>query len=249
MKCIRPLILFLITFIILVQNYGQDDREKNHSMNVTPIQVEGLQKYYVTWSSSAGSDDGWQHDIYNQVISITSEGEISFDTEPTRFIGTGNDEAQEPVNVAVNPSDNTILSVWEDGSGSTVDIRGQMHTSDGTVLKSNWIISGGDDSQHSPDVVHLNGIFMVSLTDEAEPAQTSMNEVRVLDDETGEQIDSFNLSPEEEDHWWSVINSNEIDKAFVGWGNGEEFYGSVIKIKNGVISKTDQQFYISGIDQ
>jgi hypothetical protein len=218
-------------------------------MNILPFMDNGLQKYYVTWASSSGSDDGWQHDIYNQIISFSETGEMIFETEPHRYIGNGNDEAQEPVNVAVNPSNNTMLSVWEDGSGSTVDIRGQMHKPDGTIIKSNWIISGGVESQHSPDVEHLNGVFIVSLTDEAPPAQTSMNEVRILNDETGEQIGSLELSPKEEDNWWAVATSDSKNYAFVGWGNGADFYGSVVKVNSDSIYNTERKFYISSIEQ
>jgi hypothetical protein len=218
-------------------------------MNVLPFFEEGIQKYYVSWSSSSGSDNGWQHDIYNQIISFTSEGEIIFNTNAHRYIGTGYDEAQEPVNIAIDPFDNTMLSVWEDGSGNSVDIHGQLHKPDGTIIKSNWIISGGSESQHSPDVVHLLGLYVVSLTDEAPPALTSMNEVRILDDKTGEQIGSMELSPREEDHWWAVSESDNNKFAFIGWGNGDNFYGSVIKAVSDTISKTSQNFYVSNIEQ
>jgi len=240
--------LFLL-ISINVSLIAQDPREKSHSMNVLPFFEEGIQKYYVTWSSSSGSDNGWQHDIYNQIISFTSEGEIIFNTSAQRYIGTGFDEAQEPVNIAIDPRDNTMLSVWEDGSGSSVDIRGQLHKPDGTIIKRNWLISGGSESQHSPDVVHLNGLYIVSLTDEAPPAYSSMNEMRILDDKSGEQIDSMDLSPKEEDHWWAVATSNDNDFAFIGWGNGDDFYGSVIKATSGTTNKTNPKLYLSDIEQ
>lgn len=229
--------------------FAQDPREKSHSMNIVPFIDEGVQRYYVTWSSSSGSNDGWQHDIYNQIISFTSDGNINFDTEPQRYIGTGYDEAQEPVNVAINHADNTMLSVWEDGSGTTVDIRGQMHKPDGTIIKSNWIIAGGAESQHSPNAVHLNGIFIVSFTDEAPPAQTSMNEIRILKDKTGEEIGSLELSPRDEDNWWAVAASNEKNVALIVWGNGESLYGTIIKANNDTVINTEQKFYFSNIDQ
>ncbi len=241
-------ILYLL-LIFSCSIFSQDPREKNHSLNIVPFIDQSIQKYYVTWSSSSGSNDGWQHDIYNQIISFSSTGEIIFDSTPHRFIGTGNDEAQEPVSVSINPKNNTMISVWEDGSGSTVDIRGQMHKSDGTIIRENWIIAGGNDSQHSPDVVHLDGVFLVSLTDEAPPAQTSMNEIRILDDETGEQISSFELSPRNEDNWWAISTSNNKNIAFVGWGNGEDFFGSVIKINADTVLITPERFYVSNIDQ
>lgn len=240
----------LVLFWLMVTNvFAQDPREKNHSIKTLPFIEDGTQKYYVTWSSSSGSDNGWQHDIYNQIISFTSGGELSFETDVHRYIGNGNDEAQEPVSVAINPNPNTILSVWEDGSGSTIDIRGQMHKPNGTIIKNNWIISGGVESQHSPDVVHLDGLFLVFLTDEAPPAQISMNEVRILNDETGEQIGSLELSHKEKDNWWVVSTSNNKNFAFVGWGNGEDFYGSIIKDDSISVTKTDPKFYIAHIDQ
>lgn len=218
-------------------------------MNIIPFINEGMQHYYISWSSSSGSNDGWQHDIYNQIVSFTPDGNINFDTEAQRYIGSGYDEAQEPVNVAINNADNTMLSVWEDGSGTTVDVRGQMHKPDGTIIKSNWIIAGGEESQHSPNAVHLNGMFIVSLTNEAPPAQTSMNEIRILNDQNGEEIGSLELSPRNEDNWWAVSTSNDRNIALIVWGNGEDLYGSVIKSVSDTVTKTDQRFYISNIDQ
>ena len=244
----------IIIFAIMLAGFplvihAQDAREKSHSVNVVPFNEEGFQKYYVSWASSSGSDDGWQHDIYNQVISFTSDGEMSFNTNAQRYIGTGNDEAQEPVSVAIKPKNNTMVSVWEDGSCATVDIRGQIHKPDGTITKSNWIIAGGDESQHSPSVVHLDGMFLVSYTDEAPPAQTSMNKLKLLNDETGEDIKTMELSPREKDQWWAISTSNNKNFAFVGWGDGEQFYGSVIKVKADSVVKTASRFYISNIDQ
>ncbi len=240
-------------FVLISTNislFAQDPRENSHSMNVLPFFEEGIQKYYVTWSSSSGSNDGWQHDIYNQIISFTSEGEIILNTIAHRYIGTGHDEAQEPVSIAIDPIDNTMLSVWEDGSGTSVDIRGQLHKPDGAIIRRNWIISGGSESQHSPDVAHLNGLYIVSLTDEAPPAHTSMNEVRILNDKTGDQIGSIELSPQKQDHWWAVTESDNNNFAFIGWGNGDDFYGSVIKAASDKITvNTNQKFYISNIEQ
>ncbi|MCK5457992.1 MAG: T9SS type A sorting domain-containing protein, partial [Melioribacteraceae bacterium] len=87
------------------------------------------------------------------------------------------------------------------------------------------------------------------LTDEAPSAQTSMNEIRILNDKTGEEIGSMELSPQDEDHWWAVATSNDNNFTFIGWGNGENFYGSVIKSDSNQIIKTDQRFYISNIEQ
>ena len=249
MLIIKRWYFILILFFMSITLFAQDPREKSHSMNVNSFIESGNQKYYVSWASSSGSDDGWQHDIYNQIISFNSDGEITFDTNPNRYIGTGNDEAQEPVDVSINPTDNTVLSVWEDGSGTTVDIRGQMHKPDGTIIKKNWIIAGGSESQHSPKVVHLHGKFLVSYADEAPPAQTSMNKLRILNDKTGDIIETIELSPREKDQWWAVETSNDSNFAFVGWGDGEQFYGSVIKSGGEIITKTDSKFYISNIDQ
>jgi hypothetical protein len=218
-------------------------------MNVVPFFEAGVQKYYTTWSSSSGSNDGWQHDIYRQIISFTSEGEINFNTSAHRYIGTGFDEAQEPVKIAIDPRDNTMLSVWEDGSGSSVDIHGQLHQPDGTIIRSNWIIAGGTESQHSPDVVHLDGLYLVSLTDEAPPADYAMNEVRILDEKTGDQIGSLDLTPKAEDYWWTVAASDNRNFAFVGWGNDDDFFGSVIKASSGTITKTDAKLFVPNIEQ
>jgi len=244
----RCIILFLL-IVINISWATPDPREKSHSMNVVPFLEKGMQKYYVAWSSSSGSDAGWQHDIYHQVISFTSAGEIIFNTEARRFIGTGFDEAQEPVKIALDPRDNTLLSVWEDGSGASVDIRGQLHKPDGTILRSNWIISGGNESQHSPAVVHLDGYYLVSLTDEAPPADYAMNELRILDEKTGDQVNSMDLTPKEADHWWTVATSNHKNIAFIGWGDDVDFYGSVIKTSSGAFTKNAPQLYLPGIEQ
>jgi hypothetical protein len=229
--------------------FAQDQREKNHSISIIPFNDMGIEKYYISWSSSSGSDDGWQHDIYNQIISFDAEGILNYNTEAVRFIGTGYDEAQEPVQVAINTNNNIMLSVWEDGSGSTVDIRGEMHYPDGTIIKNNWVIDGGIESQHSPDVEHLRNCYLVSLTDEAPPAQTSMNVIQVLDDSTGELIKQLQLSPIDKDQWWTVLKSDNHRFTFAGWGDGESLFGSVIKVGSNIISKTDAKFYISNIDQ
>jgi len=240
---------FIILFFLSSFYFAQDAREKSHSMNILPFIEDNVQKYYVTWSSSSGSDDGWQHDIYNQIVSFDSTGEMIFNTNPKRYIGNGNDEAQEPVNVAINPIDNTMLTVWEDGSGSTVDVRGQLHKPDGTIIKSNWIIAGGEESQHSPVVVHLKNKFLVALTDEAYPAQSSMNVLKVLNDITGTEVSNMELSPRDKDQWWTIAASNNKNIAFVGWGNGEEFYGRILKGYSDTLNSTEQKFYFSSIDQ
>ena len=108
---------------------------------------------------------------------------------PERYIGDGgNDEAQEPVSIAFDPINNLFISTWEDGSGSSIDVRGQIHTSDGSIIRENWILAGGSDAQHSPSAVYCNRYFVIAYTDEALPAQHAMNEIIVLDPNTGDLI-------------------------------------------------------------
>ncbi len=243
---INIVILFLLSGSFLS---AQDPREQSHSMSIVPFEDSG-NRYYITWASSSGSVDfEWQHDIYFQIIFFDDQGNLQSESGSQHNIGTGSDEAQEPVSVALNPNGNILLSVWEDGSGSTVDIRGQLHQPDGSVVKENWIIAGGIESQHSPVVAHLQNRFIVAFTDEALPALTSMNEVRIINDQNGEHINSIDLSPFGEDHWWSIIASNNRRHAFVSWGNGDDFFGSIVTVDSINVSATPQKIYASGIAQ
>ncbi|NIA29512.1 MAG: T9SS type A sorting domain-containing protein [Actinobacteria bacterium] len=242
-------ILFL-AFLSQLVYAQQDPREFSHSMSILPFADSGGHKYYITWSSSSGSDDGeWQHDIYKQIVFFDETGILHTESDPVRYIGSGSDEAQEPVSVALNPDENIIMSVWEDGSGATVDIRGQLHKPDGSVIKKNWIVAGGTESQHSPSVVHLEKSFLVAYTDEAPPAEFAMNKAKILDDQTGALLQTLELSPRDEDQWWPVAASDNKTHAFIGGGDGSNFSGSVLTFRADSAFKTPQQSYLHHINQ
>ncbi len=228
----------------------QDPREFSHSMSILPFADSTGHKYYITWSSSSGSDDGeWQHDIYKQIIFFDETASLQTESGPVRYIGSGSDEAQEPVSAALNADENIILSAWEDGSGATVDIRGQMHKPNGSIIKKNWVIAGGTESQHSPSVVHVGKNFLVAYTDEAPPAEFAMNKAKILDDRTGAFLQTLELSPKDEDQWWPVAASDNKNHAFVGWGDGSNFSGTVVSLSSETASKTSPQSYLHHINQ
>ncbi|NOY58193.1 MAG: T9SS type A sorting domain-containing protein, partial [Calditrichaeota bacterium] len=248
MKTLR-FILFL-AFLSQLTYAQQDPREFSHSMSILPFTDSTGLQYYITWSSSSGSDDGeWQHDIYKQIVSFDETAVLQTESGPVRYIGSGSDEAQEPVSVALNPDENIIMSVWEDGSGATVDIRGQMHKPNGSVIKKNWILAGGTESQHSPSVVHVGKSFLVAYTDEAPPAEFAMNKAKMLDDQTGAFLQTLELSPRDEDQWWPVAASDNKKHAFVGWGDGSNFSGTVVSLSSETASKTSPQSYLHHINQ
>ncbi len=247
-------ILFLTSIVALSwANWllAQDDpREKSHSFVIVPFVENSRHRYYLTWASSSGSVDGhWQHDIYREIVFFDEMGGLKVAEDPKRFIGNGRDEAQEPVSAALNPAANTILSVWEDGSGSSVDVRAQLHRPDGSVVKKNWVLAGGIGAQHSPKVVHLKDHFLVVYTDEAPPAQHAMIRAILLNDSTGNFRDSLALTSPNDDNWWPVISSNGKDRAFVGWGNGEAFGGCVVRVSAGHLQKAGTKIYFENIDQ
>lgn len=221
-----------------------DPRRFNHGTTLLP--VDG--NYYATWSSSFGVE--WEHDIYRRQLHLEN-GSLVFDGAAQRYVGNGSDEAQEPVNAALLPDTTTILSAWEDGSGATVDVHAQLHQPDGTILKSNWIIAGGADSQHSAAVSHLGSAFLVAFADEAPPATGAMVEAVFLDDQTGVELTRLDLSLAANDNWWPVTAGNGDSKAFVGWGDGTDFSGRVVSYESGTGSFTlsATQTYINGIDQ
>ena len=246
-------ILHFILFLVFLSQFvyaQQDPREFSHSMSILPFADSTGSKYYITWSSSSGSDDGeWQHDIYKQIVFFDEAAGLQTESGPVRYIGNGSDEAQEPVSVALNPDENIIMSVWEDGSGATVDIRGQLHKPDGTIIKKNWIVAGGTESQHSPSIVHLGKSFLVAYTDEAPPAEFAMNKAKILDDQTGALLQTLELSPRDEDQWWPVTASDNKTHAFIGGGDGSNFSGTVVTLSSETASKTSLQSYLHHINQ
>ena len=242
--------ILLNGFLILKSLYAQslDPRARNHGICIEKFTNAGDVKYYLTWSSSFGVD--WEHDIYNQTIHFEN-GNLIVDSPPTRYIGNGADEAQEPVNCAIDDENggDIILTAWEDGSGSTIDVRGQLHNSDGSITKANWIIAGGDESQHSAAVAHFSDYFLVAYADEAPPAQHAMIKAIVVDDQNGTAVDTIEFTLPEEDHWWPVACDNGENRVFVGWGDGYEFFGSVIHDDNGSITVPPPISYMYEIDQ
>lgn len=222
-----------------------DTWQYNHSMSIEEFSDSIGIRYYISWSSSY--DDSWEHDIYKQIVSFDDLGTMSTDG-PERYVGDGgNDEAQEPVSIAYNPVDNIFMSAWEDGSGSTIDVRGQIHTADGEIIQENWIIAGGSDAQHSPSVIYCNGYFVIAYTDEAPPAQHAMKEVIVLNPNTGDLVHHLNLTDESEDHWWPVSATNTHSHSLTIWTNGEEILGSIIRPDSITVTATAPHVYISNI--
>ena len=233
--------LFLGYSLCFSQN---DPRQHNHSAVILKFKQDEKIKYYVTWSSSA--DDTWEHDIYREII-FFENGKLKIESGPECYIGTGTDEAQEPVSADIT-AENIILSAWEDGSGNTVDIRGQLHHPNGTIIKSNWIIAGGTESQHSPTVCHLGDKFLVAYTDEAPPAEHAMNKVKVLNELDGSEQKLFEVTSTADDNWWPVACDNNKNHAFIGWADGETFYGSVFSFVDEQILFTHPRAYAFNIN-
>ncbi len=245
------LTIFLCGLLSPFSAANADPREYNHGAVVKSFMDDyGEIKYYVTWSSSYGT--AWEHDIYREVIHF-EWGELQIDDGPKRFIGNGSDEAQEPVSAAINEGGgNIVLTAFEDGSGASVDVRGQLHNIDGTVIKSNWIIAGDDnESQHSAAVSQIGDFFLVAYADETpvNGVNGTIIKVKVLNDQNGSEVDTLQLTPNGEDHWWPVTIDNRYNHAFVGWGDGYEFYGSVLSTDGNSVSYTQPQSYFYNITQ
>lgn len=141
-----------------------DPRGRHHGTCIIPYTENDSVKYYLTWSSSY--DVIFDHDIYNATIFFDANGDLTTLRPDNLYIQEY--EAQEPVNATINHQNNQILSVWEDGMDADgPNVRGQLHLVDGTVLRSNWIIAGGYESQHSAATAHLNNKYVVLYADEA----------------------------------------------------------------------------------
>lgn len=221
----------LILFLFLVRSgLCVDNRLYNHGACFVEVTQNDSTMYYLTWSSAHNS--GWEHDIYHRLLYFNTDGTL-YDVMPTkRYIGTGSDEAQEPVHCTKAKGSNVILSVWEDGSGSEApNVRGQLHKSDGETLKENWIIAGGVGSQHSANTAHLEDSYVVLYADEAAPAtKGAVVKAKVIDDSSGEEKQTIVFSPYDEDHWWPVSISNKAHtRTLVAWGNdGYAVMGAVL---------------------
>lgn len=225
---------------ILTLSFSQDDpRLHNHGTCIVEYYNENY-NYYLTWSSAYNY--GWEHNIFNSIIHFNNDGDIVIDQPDKLYIGEQWDEAQEPVNSTINAKNNYILSVWEDGSDNDApNVRGQIHKPDGTIIKSNWIIAGGEGSQHSAQTAHLTNNYLIFYADEAPPATLgAVVKGKVIDDQTGEEKQTIQFSPNNEDHWWPIsISNTKNTRTLVLWGNdGYSVMGTVLYDSSGLVTQT-----------
>lgn len=245
-------VTLVLAFVIIPSVCAQDLREYNHGTCLIEYQDSTGIHYYLTWSSAY--NNAWEHDIYSSVVSFNELGDLIIDSPDQLYIGTGTDEAQEPVHAAINKSNNGILSVWEDGSDPDhPNVRGQLHETDGSIIRENWIIAGGEGSQHSANAAHLGDKYLVFYADEAPPATNgAMVKCKVLDDVTGLETQTITFTPDDEDHWWPVSVSNESNtRTLIIWGNdGYASMGTVLYENEGVIYQTAApQDYLINVQQ
>lgn len=231
----RSLIFLLLLNIAI---FGQlDPRTYHHGTCIIPY-LDSYQKYYLTWSSAFNY--GWEHNIYNSTIFFDSEGDLVIDVADKLYIGEQWDEAQEPVHSSINGNNNVILSVWEDGSDiDAPNVRGQLHYPDGNIIKANWIIAGGNESQHSAQTAHLSNFYAVFYADEAPPAtKGAVVKAKIINDENGLETQSISFTPNDEDHWWPISVSNKKNsRTLIIWGNdGYAVMGTILYDNMGIIN-------------
>jgi len=248
MKEIIILFFAIIPFISL----SQDPREFNHGACIIKYRKNDTLKYYLTWSSSY--NNGWEHDIYNSIIYFDTNGNLITEFPDQRYIGTGTDEAQEPVNSTINNTNNYILTVWEDGNANDApNVRGQLHFPNGTVIKANWNIAGGLGAQHSANTSHLENKYLIFYADEAPPSTGgAVVKARIISDITGNETQEISFTPNNEDHWWPVSVSNKSNtRTLVVWGNDGYAVKGTVLYKNGpsVIETVNPQDYLTDIQQ
>jgi len=230
---------------------SKDPRVFNHGTCIVKyLDNDNNNKYYLNWSSSY--PDGWEHDIYKSKIYFENNGNLVTETPNQVFINT--DEAQEPVNSVINSNNNYMLTVWEDGSDADApNVRGQINLPNGKVIRKNWIIAGGNGSQHSAYTSYLKNKFLIFYADEAPPATGgAVVKAKVIDDTTGNELQTINLTPNNEDHWWPVsVSNSDKTKTLVVWGNdGYSVRGTVLSEKSGMIKETGtQQDYLTNTQQ
>ena len=245
----RILIIIFITLPVL--GFSQDPREFNHGTCIVRyLDNNDDFKYYSTWSSSYNIS--WEHDIYKSIVSFDSNGTLI--TEIPNQVYINSNEAQEPVNSTLNKVNNYILTVWEDGSDvDTPNVRGQLHLPDGTIIKQNWIIAGGTGSQHSANTSYLDNKYLVFYADEALPSTGgAVVKAKIIDGNTGNQIQSIQLTPNDEDHWWPVsVSNSDNTRTLVVWGNdGYSVRGTVLYNNSGNIEQAStQQDYLINTQQ
>jgi len=243
------IILFLIIPVLV---FSQDPREFNHGTCIVEYESNDNIKYYLTWSSAFSNS--WEHDIYNSTIYFDENGDLITETQDQVYIGTGNDEAQEPINAIINTLNNHILSVWEDGIDTDgPNVRGQLHNPDGTIIKSNWIIAGGAGSQHSANTAHLNNKYLIFYADEAPPSTGgAVLKAKVIDDVNGNETQTISFTPNNEDHWWPVsVSNSEKTRTLIIFGNdGYAARGTVLYENAGTIQQTSSlQDYLTNTQQ
>ncbi|MAE70949.1 MAG: hypothetical protein CME06_10830 [Gemmatimonadetes bacterium] len=153
-----------------------DPRDAQHGVAVNAFSEAGALRYLLAWSSSAHAP--WEHDIYVQRIHF-EQAVLLPEMPPLRAIGTGSDGAQEPVDPV--EARGLFLTAWEDGTGQTIDVRAVLHDARGDVERAEWIVAGGESSQHSVSTAALRDGFVVAYADEAPPAQAAMIEVALFD--------------------------------------------------------------------
>jgi len=247
----KQIITLLFAALPLISFSQSDPREFNHGTCIVKyLDNNDNIKYYLTWSSSY--PDGWEHDIYKSKIYFDTNGNLVTETPDQVFINTN--EAQEPVNSVINSDNNYMLTVWEDGSGANApNVSGQINLPDGTIIKQNWIIAGGSGSQHSAYTSHLSDKFLIFYADEAPPSTGgAVVKAKVINDTTGNELQTINLTPNNEDHWWPVsVSNSDNTKTLVVWGNdGYSVRGTVLKDNSGIIEEVGtQQDYLTNTQQ
>ena len=247
----KQIIILLFLSLPLI-SFAQDPRAFNHGTCIVKYRSNNAVKYYLTWSSSY--NNGWEHDIYNSIIYFAPNGDLMTAYPDQTYIGTGADEAQEPVNSAINNSNNKILTVWEDGNANDApNVRGQLHFANGTIIKANWNIAGGLGSQHSANTAHLGNKYLIFYADEAPPATGgAVVKAKIIDDITGNETQSINFTSNDEDHWWPVSVSNTSNtRVLVVWGNdGYAARGTVLYQDGPSVMQTGTpQDYLTDIQQ
>ena len=214
------------------------------------VNSSGKINYYVTWASASSA--GWDHEIYSKTVSFNTNGNLQVLVND--HVAIGGWEAQEPVASTMNPANNYILSVFEDGGQSNipdeaVNISAQLHTPDGTVIKSYFQIADGPGAQHSPAAGHIGNRFLAFYGEDYNVSSTQMK-VAVLDDVTGNLTQTIAITPANEYHWWGVYASNSAeDVGLAAWVKDTELVaGSIITESGGVVSATPYQVYLTGAE-
>ncbi len=250
----KKIYLLAVLIILKVNIYAQnldplwDIWQYEHGATIESfVNNYGETNYYVTWSSSAGTP--WTHDIYNKIVAFDVNGAIYTVKSDTKYIATW--EAQEPISTAINPSNNYIFSIWEDGSDSNipneaVNVHAQIHKPDGSIIKSNFLLAGGADAQHSAVATHLSGKFVGIYCDDNVPGETAIY-AKVYNDQNGNLLQQISITPDDEYHWWpAVAATDDGEDALVVWVHDTELVaGTIISNSGNQVSVASYQDYLS----